>query len=998
MFQFKREQAVRDYSGNVLAQTGQQGDPSMKFKTFIKATVCTFLATPVLAQGVTPASGSQQVTRATETIVVTGSRIRRQALDSATPITVITAEDLTRDSISSSEQLIMSLNSNGNGVDNLASQTDVAGDASQRNVNGLSAPNLRGQGSGATLVLLNGRRVATHGLASNGAVDVGQFPLAAMKRVEILKDGASAIYGTDAVGGVMNYILKEDFQGLQANVFGDIAEAGGGEIFSGSLLGGWGDIADQGFNIMGVVTYREAAILKARDRDWINTQDVARGLAVDTRGTPFATIFPLAGSLFGTTGATQAPFLPGSTTQRANAGLNVLDLPGNLGCNAIADQLPYREDLWAIPGAALSCAYDTGRAGILQQPNETLSYIVRGVAKLGAHKVALEYMGSNATAAREFSEIQIVGGTGGASVLYPRNATSQATYDRIFNQLQAAFPGQIPATSRGLGINYRFRCMECGPRRADTETDTGRAVVTVEGPLPFSDWTYDLGYIKGFSEATTVTGGGYYYRGETLASGTAVYGLRDLLRSGVFNPFLLPGETQSAEAMRLLATAEARGINIASGRAEVQAFDASVTGTLFKLPAGSVQAAFGFDIREETFSFLGESRAATARPFIEGAPIDSKPDLADRTRDVTAFYAEFLIPVLKDLEISLAVRQDDYSGIGKTTNPKVTVRYRPIDTFAFRGSYNTGFRAPSFSQLFDPISSAPYLGADLTDPAICPLGRINAAITGCGTALTGLIAVTGGKPDLQPEEAEQFTFGVVIEPFRGTSLTVDYWKIERTNVPAGFSPQTLAANYALFTDRFVRNSANQIVAIDQRTVNSGETVTAGIEISGRHQFEALSGKFNLSLDGTMLTEKKERLLPSVPFSPSLIGVFSFYGDLGIKWKHTLKAVYERGKWSASLTQLFRSGYLNQVLPGVSGGLISPPNLVQTTDDYINYSASVGWKNDKGFSWTLGIVNLLDSEPPFAVSYNSGFGNGANWEPRVADPRGRAFTLNLGYAF
>jgi iron complex outermembrane receptor protein len=935
---------------------------------------------------------------ATETVVVTGSRIRRQALDSATPMTVITAEDLVRDSVSTSEQLIMNLNSNGNGNDNLASQTDVAGDPSQRNVNGLSAPNLRGQGSGATLVLLNGRRVATHGLASNGAVDIGQFPLAAMNRVEILKDGASAIYGTDAIGGVVNYILKEDFKGLQASVFTDIAEAGGGEIFSGSILGGWGDVDEQGFNIMGVVSYREAAILEARDRDWINTQDVSRGLAVDTRGTPFATIFPLAGSLFGTTGATQAPFLPGSSTQRANAGLNVLDLPGNLGCNAIADQLPYREDLWAIPGAALSCAYDTGRAGILQQPTETLSYIVRGVAKFGEHKVALEYMGSNATAARQFSEIQIIGGTGGASVLYPRNPTSQATYDRIFNQLQAAFPGQIPDSSRGLGINYRFRCMECGPRRADTETDTGRALVTLEGPLPFNDWTYELGYINGFSEASTVTAGGYYYRGETLANGTVVYGLRDLLRSGTFNPFLLPGEKQSAEATRLLATAEARGVNIASGRSEVQAFDASITGTLIKLPAGPVQAAFGVDVREEKYAFLGEARATTTRPFIEGAPIDAKPELASRTRDVKAIYAEFLIPVLEDLEVSLAIRQDDYSGIGRTTNPKVTFRYRPLDTLAVRGSYSTGFRAPSFAQLFDPISTAPYLGADITDPAICPAGRINASIPGCGTALTGLDTISGGKPDLQPEEAEQFAVGLVIEPIRGTSLTVDYWNIERTNVPAIFSPQALAANFNLFGDRFIRNTANQITGIDQRTVNSGETKTAGIDISARHLFEAFSGKVNLSLDGTILTEKKERFLPNVPFSANQIGVFSFYGDLGIKWKHTLSAVYERGDWTASVTQIFRTGYLNQVLPGVSGGLVSPPNLVATTDDYVNYNASLSWRGIKGLKMTLGIVNLLDSEPPFAISYNSGFGNGSNWEPRVADPRGRAFTLLLDYKF
>jgi outer membrane receptor protein involved in Fe transport len=144
--------------------------------------------------------------------VVTGSSIKRPADEGALPVAVFTKLDLEQEGIASAEQLIMNLNINGNGLDNLASNADVVAGA-QRGNNGASSANLRGQGSNATLILLNGRRVASHGL-NGGVVDLNSIPFAAIERVEVLKDGASAIYGTDAIGGVINFITKTDFQGV----------------------------------------------------------------------------------------------------------------------------------------------------------------------------------------------------------------------------------------------------------------------------------------------------------------------------------------------------------------------------------------------------------------------------------------------------------------------------------------------------------------------------------------------------------------------------------------------------------------------------------------------------------------------------------------------------------------------------------------------------------------------------------------------------------------
>ena len=168
--------------------------------------------------------------RAPQRITVTGSSIKRIAAEGALPVQTISAAELTRQGIVNAEQLIATLTSNGNGLDNLASNSDVVSGQARGN-NGATSANLRGQGSNATLILLNGRRIAAHGL-NGGTVDLNQIPMAAVERVEVLKDGASSIYGTDAIGGVINFILRTNFQGLRAAASIDVTEAGGGNIYA----------------------------------------------------------------------------------------------------------------------------------------------------------------------------------------------------------------------------------------------------------------------------------------------------------------------------------------------------------------------------------------------------------------------------------------------------------------------------------------------------------------------------------------------------------------------------------------------------------------------------------------------------------------------------------------------------------------------------------------------------------------------------------------------
>lgn len=957
-------------------------------------------------------------------IIVTGSRIRQDPNNSALPLQIITTQELSREGIVSPEQLISYLSTNGNGADNLASNSDVTSGA-QRGTNGLSAANLRGQGSASTLVLLNGRRVAAHGLTGS-AVDVNQIPFAAIERVEILKDGASAIYGTDAIGGVINFITKNNFTGIQLNGFTDITEQGDAPIYRLSGTAGYGKLDEQGFNIMGAVSKSWNGDLNGSDRDFVNGNQPNRGLSIDTRGTPIATIFPinpttasdfaLNGSLLGGT-STNPTFLPGlvfpGTTVRADGGINVLDLPGGAGCDSVDGGMAYDEQLWAVPGARFACAWDTGRAAVLQQPIETLTYYGRGTVRLGAHELFAEVTGSDATSTKRFSNNQYSGNNTTMPLYYPRNALTAATYDAIYNQLLAQFPAI--AVNNGKPIAYRWRNIAGGQREYVTDTNTLRAALGAEGPL-FGGWDYQAGASYARSESSSVLGEGYHFRGifpsaaaaaasgvpgavnggidprAPTAPGATAPGIVGLLNSGILNPFSVE---QSAAARAGLEAISARGTQLYGGKYEVKQIDASVAGPLFDLPGGTVQAAIGVDYRRETYTFQGSDAAILGQPDIFNVAFDNVNALTPRNRDVKAAYAEISVPIFEALEITGAVRVDDYTGFGTTTNPKVSVKFRPVDWLLFRGSYNTGFRVPAFNQIFNGTTISPNPGNTLVDPTTCASGTVNPAVPGC-TAITP-DTLTGGNLELGPETSKQYSAGVVFQPSARFSASVDFWSIAVDDTIGALTLRELLNNIAFFPDRVER--VNGIIeGIDLRADNIGSRRTQGLEVSLRGGVEAAGGVFSAGLDGTYLLKKREKFLPSAPYGDSLIGVFTFTGDLGLKWKHNAFINYTNDNFTLSVSQLYRDGYKNFALPGIANGTVTRPDYNEFVDEYIIYNLSAGVKVQDNMTLIFGVKNIFDTDPPFAITYDSNTGAGSSWEPRVADPRGRSFTISADVKF
>jgi iron complex outermembrane recepter protein len=991
----------------------------------VSALALAWAASPALAQQAGSAPEPAQAAGEVQTIIVTGSSIRRRVDTSALPLQIITTDDLRRDGITSPEQLLASITTNVAGLDNLASNADVTENRSAR---GASFANLRGQGAAGTLVLLNGRRVAAHGL-SGGAVDINQLPISAMQRVDVLKDGASAVYGTDAIGGVMNFITKEDFVGLSAQAFSDVTEEGGGNIYRASLMAGWGDIDDNGFNLMGVLSFRKNEELLASDRDFINGFQPERGLSIDTRGAPFGTIFPFAAPAAGSQPTLQgyprltqgtliasnatAPLVPG-TTDRASGGINPLNLPGAAGCDLVPGMKDYAENLWlSAPNTGrFACAWDTGESTSIQQEQDTFNLMLRGVGRLGEHRIIVEYLGSDATAENRFSHAQFSPSANtteaiGRYFAFPRivGRTDQ-TYDRIHAQLRAAFPTDTSLVTRfGLPIAVRWRCIECGRREITTETETGRLLLGAEGPFIFDDWSYRTGLSQAYSESQSTLGQGYYYAHDFFRNGTRVSrGWVDVFNEGWLNPFLRPGETQTAEGLAELQKASAAGTVLFGGRFTLTQLDFSASGPLFTLPGGQAYGAIGIDLRREEFEFNGDTRAIAERPTIHLAPFDQDNIISGVSRDVKAIFAEVVLPLFTGFEVTLAVRTDEYDGFGRTTNPKVNFTWRPIEPIMFRGSYNTGFRVPTFNQIYNrPFDTELANTVNIPDPETCPSLVVSATVPGCGTitALTAVVERTGGNPEIGPEEAEQHSFGAVLSFARNARLSLDWWRVERTNaIPTtALSRAFMLSNYNAYRNFFIRDAQGRITVIDRRFNNLGGFLMEGLEVSARNSGNLWGGQWSAGLDGTYMINRQTKPTVNSPYSINEVGAWTRFQDITLDWRHTAFINFSYGNWAGTLSQNYRSSYLdNNTYLGILNGNARTSDLQIRVSSYTLYNTTLSYRGFDGLTVTAGIRNLLNTDPPFTKGYDSDTGAGSSWEPRLVDPRGRSYTLSVEYAF
>jgi iron complex outermembrane receptor protein len=935
-----------------------------------------------------------------EKFVVTGSMIKRIEGEGSLPVLTITPTEMEQQGISSVEQMIMDLNINGNGLDNLASNSDVVA-GSQRGNNGVTAANLRMQGAGATLVLLNGRRTAAAGLNSS-VVDLNQIPFAAIQRVEVLKDGASAIYGTDAIGGVINFILKDNYQGAAASAALDVTERGGGNIFRYNAVAGFGDLNRDRYNIMASVSYSDAKVLRGDQRKFVNTFQPNRGLSPDTRGTPIATLFGIASLKTAITGAGQTTFTNGPLDpQNPNlrvTGINYVDLPGGPGYSGLDGMGPYDEVLWQSPASKYGSAWDTGRAAVIQQPVKNTNVVINGTAKIAEKtKATFEGIWGRSVSNKSFSPNQWSSAATGnttaldgktsvpnplSNMVYP---STGASYNKVFNVLAAYFPELAP--NRGLPLAFRWRSLPLGNRAFTTTSDTWRAAVGVEGPLGFlSQWDYRVGASRAQNKAHSTLNNGYVYTVPFV----------NLINTGVVDPF---SYTQTPEAMAAIDKVRANGVVMYGGTYRTDEYDLSATGPLFKLPAGTVQAAAGLDYRQESYLFTGDSRSnlSSADALIFNAPFDNGlATNGNLKRTIKAAFMELQVPIIKGLDFNAAGRIDQYTGFGSSKNPKFSLRWAPIDQFLVRSSYSTGFRVPTFKQMFDPVTESPFATTGAIDPKTGQQIVANTATT-----------LFGGKSDLQPEKAKMYSAGFVVQPNKHISASVDWWEINRTGTIQSFSATDLLTKYyPTFQDRLIRRADGTIAQIDTRWINAGETTTRGLDVDIKGDMDiGDKGKVYANFNLSYLIQKKTRLAPGLNWQASEIDQFTRSGDLGIHDKNTASLGYRRGNWTFQANEVYRGTYTDAVLPGVAAALKGgagapplPPDWKPLVKPYNIYGLSVTYRGFKNTTVIAGVKNLFNTDPPFSATYDTNSGAGSSWEPRIADPRGRAYTLRIDYKF
>lgn len=525
-------------------------------------------------------------------------------------------------------------------------------------------------------------------------------------------------------------------------------------------------------------------------------------------------------------------------------------------------------------------------------------------------------------------------------------------------------------------IAYRWRMQDFGNRVQENVAENTRLLAGLEGDL--GAYSYKLGLSSAKSEAWTNLVDGYAYSAKLNAA----------LKTGLINPWVQPGQTQTAEAMSLIESTKARG-RLQGGKTGLTSVDGMLSGSLMTLPAGTVDFAVGMDLRRESYEFAGTSNftcvttlATTVATDVLLCPGNSA--VPKVSRDVKAVFAELAVPLLKGLDMQLAVRHDNYSGVGSTTNPKIAMRWQPNDMVLMRGSVNTGFKAPSFQQLSVNTAPRDYTGT-FSDPVKCPTDPTQCSIV-------GMDYYVSGYPDLKPETSRQASLGLVLVPTRGVSLSADFWRVNLADRIRTVTIGDVVANYALFSENFIRDASGNISVVKTGWINAAGSATKGLDwgvaFDGKHG----SGNWTASVAGTYMISHRERALENLPLV-DLVGAFGLR-TIYLRNKVSADFTWNSGAWSSTVTGTYNSGYADQ---NMSAKGVQPATANTQVGSTGVLGLFVTYKGLKNTTLTAGVRNLLDTRPPF-THHDVDDVAGAGWDPRVADPYGRTLTLSAKYSF
>jgi iron complex outermembrane receptor protein len=898
-----------------------------------------------LGLALSAAAALAQQAQKIEKIEVTGSNIKRIEGETALPVTIIAREEIERTGVTTTAELL----------DKVSSMTSagyaLAVGVGDSGTPGLSAANLRGLGSTNTLILLNGRRLSNYALNSSGGgtVNLNQIPLAAIERIEVLKDGASAIYGTDAIGGVINFIMRRDFTGADVSALFSDTDRGGGRSRKYNATVGWGDLDRNRVNVIASFDYQKDEALLAKQREFGSTAIRPDMGFARTSGNVFPANFVFNG---------------------VNYNITARD-----GC--IPEQGSYRVN--AATGAPeplrTNCRYDFTSVLDIFPPFERKGFFGRATFRItNDHQAFAEYHFNQNETVFASSETPINDFLGNGPFLYPAGGP--------FYPTSFVTPAGDTITPTG-DLPFAWRGKQAGRRTNRVETDEDRLVAGLQGS--FSGWDYNTAFYRASSEASD-----NYIDGWMRESILNVN-----LRTGLVDVF--SGNPQTPQGQALIDAAKILE-EVRHSKATTTGFDGKVSKELMQMRGGPLALAMGFDHRKEEIDDRPASVLSSGD--VLGGGGNQPAWSTDRT--VTALFAELNVPLAPTLEATLAVRTDDYSDFGRSTNPKVAIRWNPDRQTLVRASYSTGFRAPTLADVHLPRFFSNTPGA-FSDPIRCPNsepigGFVNAGLE-CDAQFQNQL---GGNAELQPEKSQQWTMGVIFEPTPTISLGLDIFSIHRRNSLGYVGDARIFGELGVLdplnaTGLFVRQNrtagggcvgdlpgsptpAGTPCAIDYVVMvqqNLGKYTVTGADVSASGRF----GPVSLRFEGTYIARYRFQWAIDGPYTDN-VGRYTTENGPIPRWRHNFQANWRSGPWGATFAQNFVSGYEDQ------GG-------TRDVGSYETFDLQGTWAGWKGLTVTLGVRNIFDRDPP-ASAQDQTFQVG--YEPRIGDPHGRTFYAGLRYSF
>lgn len=905
-----------------------------------------------------------QADDAVQRVEVTGSAIKRNDAEGALPVQVLRRVDIERSGATWTTDLLQRLPALQGGF----RESGAIGIESH----GFSSVAIHNLGDARTLVLLNGHRLASFGGQSldgaGAAVDLSAIPLAAIERVEILTDGASALYGADAIAGVVNVITRRDSTAREVTI-GVSAPRGGAREKRASATLGFGSLADDGFSAMLTLAHDERSALAATARSYAASGSVE----FDVDGKRYRKRH------------SSIPSIPANAVDDQGRLVSPYALTRG-GC-------PPRTFRIVQPHADGSgraddyCGYDFIGDIEIYPARKRDSVLASVTRRIGDAEWSAEGL---LTRTRSIARTAPVAG----QIAVPAGSTLHTQY-------------LLPIGINGDSLAF-YRFHDLGPRQSIDTNDFFDLAIGVKG------------YARGWDYAATLARSKSASAGD-IAGYPGALAVRRLSAGGLLDPFVGPGR-QSAAAQAALAAAGYRG-DWSGGTSILDTVQWRATRELGAIAARPVLLALGIEFHKERFRSAPSpfARGLLADP-VRGTlcdPASADPALAcdqrfgdaalsvpyAAARHSAGLFGELVTPLRERLELTTSLRADRYSDFGQATTAKAALRYTPTDRLLLRASIGTGFRAPSVPQAAAPPQ--PFGVTSNAYPCTPELARMAASLNAvCRSGVDAYGVVAGGNPALQPEKSRQASVGVRFEPNRSLAVGVDLWHVRIRDAFGQLTEQQVFADPLGYPDAWTtRTDAGTGVtrlALKAGNRNLGKSTSTGLDIDVATRLPIGGGVWSSSFTMTYMLGEKRQLEPGGPYD-SAIGNFAELGVVTFRWQGRWTNTVSVGDWAHTLALNFRSGYLDQATQverlAADGSVAGIETIRLPVRHTFTLDWQTRWTPRKDITVTLGATNLLDAKPPLSISIGGvGRGQPFGYDDRYDDPRGRTWYASLGYAF